>query len=308
MRVLSRRFLNIRTIIWFLAIGLLIIFIFKQITTGIINQTLEPAPIVVGYSNSPSWWPWIIVDKNQIFQKHGVDNIELRWYDNYSDSVRDLNSGFIDANSEIAEDSTAMPPAIKGKTPILLNSYSFGEDKLIVRSGIKRINDLKGKKIIIELAGDRNQLLDLVLTSNKSAVSREDLEIMNLEAGSASAAFATNEEIDAVITIPPYVSTALKRPGAHELISSKQFPQEMIRMLYTTQELLDRDPKIVKSLIQAWFEGLKFIQQNPKKANLIIAKQIGIEPAQVKLFQQQIQLVAIGEATNSQILARSSKR
>ncbi len=262
----------------------------------------------MGYSNSPSWWPWIVVDEGQLLQKYGTNNIELKWYDNYSESVRDLNTGFIDANSEIVEDlSATLPaPAIKGKTPVLLNSYSFGEDKLIVSSDIERIEDLKGKKILLESVGDRNQLLDLILTSNKLAI--EGLEITNLESGAASAAFATNEEIDSVITFPPYTSIALKRPGAHELLSSKQFPQEIVRMLYTTQELCDRDSKVIKSLIQAWFEGLDFIQKYPQEANLIIAKRIGIEPKQVQLFQQQIQLVAKGEATNPQILARLAKQ
>ena len=277
--------------------------IVRGIEGGIVTSV--PPPAVIGYSNSPSWWPWIIAEEQDLFKKNDV-NAELEWYDNYSDSVRDLNTGFIDANSQLTGDTLASSPqAIKGKVAVLLNSYSTGEDKIIVRDGINEIEDLRGKKIIAESASVDNQLLRLALDSADFEMSVEELKILNLETGMASAAFAMDHTIDAVVSFPPYSSTALSRKGSHELISSIAFPREISRMLVVSENMANEQPEIVEGLIEIWFEALDFMQRYPDKAREIIASRIGAEVDQVQEFQQQIDLVSRAKATDVQILAES---
>ena len=298
----GRRRYTTNNIIWTIPLSLLLLF---ALTTGINGKdvtTIAP-PAVIGYSNSPSWWPWIIADSEKFLEKNRV-NAELKWYDNYSDSVSDLNSGFIDGNSQVDEDTRASSPkAVKGKIGILLNAYSNGEDKLIVRDSIQTIEDLKGKTIIAESATATNDLLSLVINSHESEIYVNDIEVINLETGSASAAFAANEEIDGVISFAPYSIVALERKNSHELLSSKDFPREIARMLVVTKDISDKRPKLAKQLTDVWFQSLDFIQKHPQKANQIITQRIGIEADWVSIFQEQIQLVRREEATASKVLA-----
>ena len=299
-----RKFFSIQNLTWLTAIALLLTFTVIRVTEKGTLTSISP-PAVIGYSNSPSWWPWIIVEERDLLKRNGI-NAELKWYDNYSDSVGDLNTGFIDGNSQMIGDAmAASPKAIKGKVGVLLNTYSDGEDKLIVRNGISKIDDLKGKKIIAESATVNNHLLSLILASGKSNISTNDLEIVNLETGSASAAFAVNDEIDGVITFPPYSITAFRRDGSHELISSKAFPREIARMLVLTKEIAQNQPELIEELTKVWFQALNFMQKHPDEANKIIAKHIGIQVDRLQLFQNQIQIVKRSEATKTGVLAQS---
>ena len=302
MFVTRPKFLTIQNMIWIIAISLLIPLIFLRVS-GSVNTLVVP-PAVIGYSNSPSWWPWIIVDSQDLLQTKQI-NAELKWYDNYSNSVGDFNSGYIDGNSQEVVDVLATEPkAVKGKVAALLNSYSAGEDKLIVRDGIGKVEDLKGKKIIAESATKSNHLLSLILATRESSIVINDLEVLNLEAGSASAAFAVNEEIDGVVTLPPYTTIALKRKDSHELISSNEFPEEIARMLVVTKDIFDNRPELVEQLIGVWFQAIDFIQEHPEEANNIIAQRIGIEADRVQIFQDQIQIVQREQATASKVLAQ----
>lgn len=280
---------TLQNITGLIAIILLLSLIVTRGTDGLGTDVTVPSPVIIGYSNSPSWWPWIIVDDQNLFHKNQV-NAELRWYDNYSESVRDLNSGFIDGNSEMLQDALASQNAVKGKVSVLLNAYSDGEDKLIVRDGIEEIEDLQGKTIIAESAATlHNPLLSLVLGSEE--ISLNDLEVVNLETGSASSAFAVNEEIDGVISFPPYTTVAMSREGARELASSKAFPQKIARMLVFTEDVFDNRPELVEQVLEVWVQALEFMDKNPLRANKIISETVGINDAQIKSDLQQIKIV-----------------
>lgn len=295
--------LNIQKIIWLTALFLLSGFIVTKVIYSSIITSVPPNPIVIGYSNSPSWWPWAIVESKGLIKKNEI-NVEFRWYDNYSDSVRDLDSGFIDGNSQLTADTiSTSPKAIRGKVGVLLNSYSKGADKIIVSQEIHTIEDLKGKQIIAEVAGDENQLLSLALASDDSRLSINDIHLRDFETGLGSAAFAVNEEVDGVVSFPPYSKLALTREGSHELITSKAFPQEISRMLVLSEKITDKQPKIVEEIIDAWFEALDFINQFPNEASQIVSERFGIEPEDFRQFQQEISLVS--RNINSQSLVET---
>ena len=297
--ILGRWKLTIQKITWSIAIFLFLSLVFVK---GIDKGTATPisAPAIIGYSNSPSWWPWIIVDEQNLFEKKGI-NAKLEWYDSYSDSVRDLNAGLIDGNSQLLEDTKALD----GKVGVLLNTFSDGEDKLIVKSGIDKIDDLKGKKIIAESATLSNHLLSLILSSEESSISVDDLEIQNLETGVASVAFASDRAIDGVISFPPYSTVALSREGSHELISSKAFPQQIARMLVVKQNMVENHPELVEKIIEVWFETLDFINSHPQIAHQIIARRTGIEIDLLPSFQKQVRSIDREEASKFKTLAQS---
>lgn len=250
--------------------------------SGIDVKNVERS-IIVGYSNWAGWWPWAIAESEGLFNKHGI-NVELRWYDNYSQSLKDLAAGYIDANSQALSDTiTFAPEAIKGEVVVLVNDNSAGNDKIIAAPGIDRVRDLKNKVVALEEGVVEDFLLTLAL--EKAAMSRTDVKVVDVETGAAVEAFLALQA-DAVGAFPPFWLAALDRPGAKEIVSSKQFPGAIVDLLVVTQELNDLHSEQVQALVDTWFDVLDFIAKAPTAADKIMAKKAGVTYEQMQLFKQ----------------------
>ena len=257
-----------------------------------------PKQIVIGFSNHPSWWPWMVAEEEKLFEANKL-NAKLNWYDNYSDSVRDFQLGLLDANSELVIGKKEIQNfAESSKRKVLLNTYSNGDDQLIVKPGINSLEDLERKTIIAE----SNEILNLFLKNNR--LLKQRINIQFLETGLASSAFVTDKNIDGVLSYPPYSDIALRIEGAKAIATSADFPQEIARMLVLQNNLANQSPEIVEKLKATWFDGLAFIYENPIKAKTIIAQKLNLDTAQIAQAQNSTKL--IGKNENSRRLAKQN--
>ena len=252
--------------------------------TSEINQNL---PIVIGYSNWIGWWPWAIAESEGLFAKHNLD-VQLKWYDDYTSSLNDLNAGVIDGNCQTLNDTISLAAsAKKGETIVLVNDNSYGNDKIIAANGISKIEDLKNKQVLIEAGVVDDFLLSLAL--EQRGLTRNDVQIINLETGAAAAAFAAGQG-DAIGAFPPFWLEAFKRDGAIEIASSKDFPGAIADLLVVTQELVERNPQKVQALVAVWFDLREFMSNNPTRAEEIIARRAEISAEQLQKFEQGVKM------------------
>ncbi|MDJ0647116.1 MAG: ABC transporter substrate-binding protein [Xenococcaceae cyanobacterium MO_188.B19] len=290
---------RITKIIWTFAILLLTSFLITvnapNIKSILSQDTSIPPPtevINMGYSNWSGWWLWDIAKEEHLFEKNGV-NVNLKWFDNYSDSISALSTGLLDANCQTLNDTIPqVDQAVFGEVVVLVNDNSAGNDKIIVSKDINTIQDLKAKKVALEEGVVDDFLLTLAL--QKNGMSRDDVDIVNLETGAAAVAFAKGQ-VDAVGAFPPFWLTALERQGSKELISSFDFPGAIPDLLVVTQKLIDENPKAVQGLVNTWFDILDFMEKNPERANQIIASRAGVTEEELKLFQSGVKLFDRGD-------------
>ena len=279
--------------IWLLAILLLVSFVITTNWQKISAFSGEnpsydaERPIVIGYSNWAGWWPWAIAESEGLFAKHGA-RVELKWYDNYTQSIKDLAAGYIDGNSQTLNDTISnVQGAVEGEVVILINDNSAGNDKIIGAENVNEIEDLIGKQVVIE-AGVVNDFL-LTLALEQEGMSRDDVEILNLETGAAVEAFAAGQG-DAVGAFPPFWLTALKREGAKEIASSFDFPGAIPHLLVVTETLIRKEPQQAQALIDTWFDALDFIAANIVEADEMMAKRAGISYARLQLLKSGIRI------------------
>ncbi len=240
-------------------------------------------PVVLGYSSWAGWWPWAIAQEEGLFAANGL-NIELKWFDGYLESLQAFSAGQLDANCQTLNDTIAFAPnSINGQVVVLVNDNSAGNDKIIVAEEINTIQDLKGKKVALEEGLVDDFLLTLALEIN--GMSREDIQIVNLETGAAAAAFASGQ-VDAVGAFPPFWLTALKREGSKELLSSKEFPGAIPDLLVVSRTLVNEKPEVVQGLVKTWFDIREFMQNNPEKADEIMAKRANVTVEEFQQFKQ----------------------
>ncbi|MGG6242363.1 ABC transporter substrate-binding protein [Nodosilinea sp. AN01ver1] len=249
-------------------------------------------PVKLGYSSWAGWWPWAIAAEEGLFEANGA-NVELIWFDGYLESMQALAAGQLDANSQTLNDTISFAgDAVNGMVAVLVNDNSAGNDKVVGAEGIDTVADLAGKTVALEEGVVGDFLLSLALED--AGLSRADVEIKNLETGAAATAFAAGQ-VDGFAGWVPFWETALSREGSKELASSADYPGAIPDLLVVTQKLIDSRPDQVQALVNTWFDILAFIDENPDRANEIMAKRASVSDTEFEKYTQGTKIFTLDE-------------
>jgi NitT/TauT family transport system substrate-binding protein len=228
--------------------------------------------VTLGFSAWPGWFPWQVAHDQGLFAKNGV-NVELKYFDSYTDSLTALANGSIDANSQTLNDTVSSVAGGAKETIVLTNDNSTGNDQIIARSGIDSVAGLKGKTVAAEQGTVDHYLLLLAL--KKAGLTEKDITFKPLLTDAAAAAFAAGK-VDAVGVFAPFTDTALKLSGSKAISTSKDFPGAIPDHLAVASGLVKKEPKTVQALVRTWFDTLAWIKANKAKAIEIMAKRGGV--------------------------------
>jgi NitT/TauT family transport system substrate-binding protein len=241
---------------------------------------LSHRKITLGFSAWPGWFPWQVAQEEGLFGANGID-VDLRYYDNYTDSLNALATGAIDANSQTLNDTLTSVAGGSKQTIVLVNDNSTGNDKIIARPGITSISDLKGKKVAVE-AGTVDHYL-LLLALSQSGLTEQDIHLVPMGTADAAAAFAAGK-VDAVGAFAPFTTTALARPGSRPIATSAEFPGAIPDHLVVSRTMLTARPGDVQALVNTWFAALQWIRDHHSEAIDIMAKRGGVTSADYQTY------------------------
>ena len=200
----------------------------------------------------------------------------MRYYDNYTDSLKALAAGDIDANSQTLNDTLASVGAGSKQTIVLVNDNSTGNDKIIARDGITGVADLKGRTVAVEQGTVDHYLILLAL--RQSGLAEKDIHLRPMPTDAAAAAFAAGQ-VDAVGAFAPFTTTALQRPGSRAIATSAEFPGAIPDHLVVNSTLVQARPNDVQALVNAWFVATGWIRAHRTDAISIMAKRAGVSAA-----------------------------
>jgi NitT/TauT family transport system substrate-binding protein len=231
--------------------------------------------VTLGFSAWPGWFPWQVAQDQGLFAKNGVD-VELKYFDNYLDSLTALSTGNLSANSQTLNDTLISVSGGAKQTIVLVNDNSTGNDQIIAAPGITSVAQLRGKTIAVE-AGTVDHFL-LLLVLQKAGLTAKDVTIKALPTADAAAAFKTGQ-VDAVGAFAPFTTTALERSGSTAIATSKDFPGAIPDHLVFGADFVAKHPKEVQAVVQTWFDTLKWIAANKDKAVGIMAGKAGVSVA-----------------------------
>ncbi|HEX2698929.1 MAG TPA: ABC transporter substrate-binding protein [Acidimicrobiales bacterium] len=230
--------------------------------------------IRLGFSAWPGWFPWQVADEKGLFAKAGLD-VDLTYFESYTDSLNALNAGKLDANSQTLNDTISSVGAGAEEVVVLANDNSTGNDQIIVKPGIASVADLKGKKVGVE-EGTVDHFL-LLLGLEKAGLKPEDVDIQPLLTDAAASAFAAGQ-LDAVGVFAPFTTKALELPGSKALFTSADFPGSIPDHLVFGKGFVKDHPDEVQKLVDVWFDTLAYIEQYKEESVAIMAKRAGVTP------------------------------
>jgi NitT/TauT family transport system substrate-binding protein len=250
-------------------------------------------PITVGYSDWPGWVAWQVAIDKGWFKEAGLD-VKFQWFD-YSASMEAFAAGKIDANC-MTNGDTLVTGAGGGKgIMILLTDYSNGNDMIVGKPGIKTLEDLKGKKIGLELGFVEHLLLLNGL--QKAGMTESDVTLVNSKTNETPQVLASGQ-VEAIGAWQPIAGQAMTGlPGSRPVYTSADAPGLIYDVIAVNPTSLKTRRDDWMKLIKIWDRVVHYINDPATQddAVKILAARVGLEPEAYKPLLKGTKLLDLAE-------------
>jgi NitT/TauT family transport system substrate-binding protein len=155
---------------------------------------------------------------------------------------------------------------------------SLGGDGVVADGSIQTAADLKGKVFAVEPNVPARLLAQLALKEH--GLTFDDLEIRDIASADAIAVFA-DPDVAAAATYEPTLSQALKasnKPGAHILISSKDYPGLITDIITARTDDLRANPEQYRKFLRGIYRAIDYFNANREEAVAIMAPHFKLTP------------------------------
>ncbi|WP_299953950.1 putative urea ABC transporter substrate-binding protein [uncultured Roseobacter sp.] len=215
----------------------------------------EKTEFKVAWSIYVGWMPWGYLEDSGIMDKwadkYGID-VEIVQINDYIESINQYTAGQFDGVSATNMDTLSIPSGGGvDTTALIVGDYSNGNDAVILK-GDGDLTSLKGLPVNLVELSVSHYLLARGLDS--VGLSEADLGgVINTSDADMIAAFAT-DDVQAVVTWNPLVSSILEDPKATKLFDSSDIAGEIIDLMVVNTETLEANPDFGKAMVGAWYE------------------------------------------------------
>ena len=235
----------------------------------------------LAWSEYPSWSTFGVAhefnlihgakgEMGPVEKRWGVD-IELKEAD-YDTCLVMYGAGKTDAvcitNMDALNPSLSVPSVM-----ILPTSTSYGADACIVTEDIKKVEQLKGKKVY----GLAKTVSEYCFERNLELLGQQDKDYTFTNMDPAAAALAMQQKrkgFDAIVVWNPFVLETLnKRKDVHVLFDSTSIPGEIIDTVVVSQSALDRPAgeSFASAVIDVFYEINRRIDDPKTRDETLIA-------------------------------------
>lgn len=240
-------------------------------------------------------------------------NLDVGWdsFGTTSARVSALLSGNIDMAVTAAPAAMAVMSRGSRHFAIIGVPENFGRvEGLIVRDGVQKLQDLKGKKIGVTFASSAH-LLVLNLLDQAGMKVDKDITVLNVPAPEMPAAFQSGQ-IDAAAAWTPQFNAIQAMPGVKVLADDTQF--SLYRdygvtpgpdLLVARRAFLEKHPEAVKRFLKAYFRANEQLKSQPDSAVAPLIELTKLSPS------EQLEMIKgadwYGSAEQQGLLAPGSK-
>ena len=156
--------------------------------------------------------------------------------------------------------------------------WSRGGDAIVVRPGINKVSDLKGKKISVAYGTPSHTFILWLLEANN--MTSRDVELIQVKSAIEAAAMAKSGSVDAaVVWSPDDDDVVQKMPGWKKLKTTREATNIIADVFYAKESYINDNEAKLKSLVEGWMRGAAEINTDPT------AKQKAAEILSVGLSQ-----------------------
>ena len=238
------------------------------------------APLKIALTTWIGYSPFYVAEGMDMYKKHGL-KVTLQTFADPAMLPSAVASKAADGALMTFDQvigAAAQGQVFKVVMPI---DYSNGGDAVLADRSIKKISDLKGKKVAYAPLSPSDFLISYALKIN--GMSDKDISPVNMTPEAIPSAMAS-KAVPAGTTYEPNVSQILAMGGGkqfHVIYSSKEAPGLIADVLVFDEAHIKKNGKEITALIKAYLEGLAYMKSHPKEASAIIGKAIGVSGKEV---------------------------
>lgn len=226
-------------------------------------------PIRIGYSVWPGYEPLYLAQELKFFEKHGV-RVRLIDFDSFTDILRAYQKGRVEGAAMTMVELLRMPSTLDPPVAVLAIDASAGADGIVARPSIKRVQDLRGRKVGVEMGALGAYTLGRALDGAGLALS--DVITINMTPDIEGTRAFREGTIDALVTFEPTLSELEREFGAKKIFSSREIPEEIIDVLTFSRTILKSRPDDCRRILAAWFEAIQYWAEHPREADEIMSR------------------------------------
>lgn len=254
----------------------------------------QKTSLKIGYSDWPGWVAWDIAISKGWFQEEGVD-VEFSWFE-YVPSMDAFASGNLDAVSMTNGDALVTGATGASNVMIMVSDYSNGNDMVVAMPGIDSIQQLKGKKIGLEIGFVEHLLFVKALES--AGLKESDVELVNVATHQTAQTLASGE-VAAIAAWQPNSGEALKEvTGSKAIYTSANVPGLIYDCLAVAPSSLNERREDWQKVVKVWYKVVDFLNNpaNKKEALEIMSSRAGVTPEQYANFIKGTKFLSLDEA------------
>jgi len=224
----------------------------------------QETQVAIGISGWTGFAPLTLAKEAGLFKKNGLD-VSIKKIPQ-KDRHLAIASGDVQCAATTVETWVVWNANGVATTQIFQLDKSYGADGMVVKPGITKITDLKGKTVAASALGT-SPYFGLVWMLKKNSLSVKNVKVVNLEPqAAANAMIAGNNDIDAAMTYEPYLSAVRAKPEAGKIIATTLDYPMVMDTFGCTPKFLKDNPKAAKALADSYFAALDMIKADPKKS------------------------------------------
>ncbi len=235
------------------------------------KQPLTISGVVwVGYA------PIYLAEENGFFRDEGIE-VRFLNIEDMGEAKYALKMGKVDGQFTTLDTLPLYSDENIPNTMVLVVDHSAGADGIVATSDSKSVGDLRGKTIAVQ-KGFISYFFLLHLL-DKEGMTSEDVEILDMTAGEAGAAFVAGR-VDAAVTWEPWLSRASERPNGYILISSRSTPKLISDVIVFSPDVVETRREDVKAFMRAWLKAVDYWREHEEESDRIMADAYGLSPAE----------------------------
>ncbi|MDB5873072.1 MAG: transporter permease [Ramlibacter sp.] len=232
----------------------------------------QETKVAVGISGWTGFAPLTLAKEAGIFKKNGLD-VSIKKIPQ-KDRHLAIASGDVQCAATTVETWVVWNANGVATTQIFQLDKSYGADGMVVKPGITKISDLKGKTVAASAPGT-SPYFALAWILKKNGMSTKDVKIVNLEPqAAANAMIAGTDGVDAAMTYEPYLGAVRAKPEAGKIIATTLDYPMVMDTFGCTPKFLSENPKAAQALADSYFEAVEMIQKDPAKSYEIMGADV----------------------------------
>jgi len=244
----------------------------------------QDTPVAIGISGWTGFAPLTLAKETGLFKKQGLD-VSIKKIPQ-KDRHLVMASGDIQCAATTVETWVVWNAVGVASTQIFQLDKSYGADGMVVKPGINKISDLKGKTMAADAPGTA-PYFTLTWMLKKNGLSIKDVKVVNLSPqAAANAMIAGNSDIDGAMTYEPYLSAVRAKPEAGKILATTLDYPMIMDTFGCTPKFLTENPKAAQGLANAYFEALELIRTDPKKSFEIMGADVKASAEQFENSQK----------------------